>query len=113
MSLRAMVVAVVVVASPVLADVFPGSAFKTVCDAPEACVACASFDDACIGDAQDAGLILSDCKSTRGTPTSYVCPPGHPAVASCGCTSSTGSGALAFVFVALALFRRRACSASR
>lgn len=106
MFLRELVVAVVVLATPVLADVFPGSAFKTVCDAPDACVACASFDNACISDAQDAGLVLSDCKSTRGTPTSYVCPAGQPAVASCGCTSSTGTGAL--TLVALVLLRRRA-----
>lgn len=98
-----MVLVVAVVAAPVLADV-PGP--RTVCIAPEGCVACEAFNDACIASAQDAGLVLSDCVSNRGTPTSYVCPPGHPAVASCACSGgSAGVGLLGVI--GLLLFSRR------
>ncbi|MFZ5439312.1 MAG: hypothetical protein ACOZQL_04845 [Myxococcota bacterium] len=95
-------VLVAALAMPAFADV-PGP--KTDCDVPAGCVSCATSDQGCISSAQDAGLILSDCVSTRGTPTSYVCPSGHPALRTCGCTSG---GVGAGLFAAVLLLRRRA-----
>jgi MYXO-CTERM domain-containing protein len=80
---------------------------RTICIAPDGCVACDAFDDTCIAQAQDAGLVLSDCVSNRGVPQKYVCPPGHPAVASCGCGTTPAVGALVLAALALVTRRRR------
>ncbi|MBL8937015.1 MAG: hypothetical protein JNM69_20830 [Archangium sp.] len=75
------------VAGVALADV-PGP--KTVCRAPPECVPCSVGDRACIDVAVDAGLILSDCVSRVGTPTSFLCPPGVMPTAACSCSSAGG-----------------------
>jgi len=84
------------VAAVALADV-PGP--KTVCKAPPECVPCSAGDRACVDNAVDAGLILSDCVSRVGTPTSFLCPPGVMPTASCSCSSAGGALLLALVAV--------------
>lgn len=86
-----------------LADV-PGP--KRICIVPDGCVSCGLNDHACIDPAVDAGLVVSDCVSSHGSPQTYVCPPGHPAVAGCGCSSVEALGLIG-VGALLSLVRRR------
>ena len=101
--MRAFLLISSLLAAAAWADV-PGP--KTVCIAPDGCVSCENADTDCIAAAQDAGLVLSDCVSTRGVPTRFVCPPGHPAVASCGCSNAPVFFGVTLAVLVL-LFRRK------
>lgn len=94
--MRIAVLVAVLVGGVALADV-PGP--KKTCSAPAECVPCSAGDRACIDNAVDAGLILSDCVSRVGTPTSFLCPPGVMPTASCSCSSAGGALLLALVAV--------------
>lgn len=116
---RMIAVGLLMLASTSLGDYPPPSPNCTV---PSACVTCTSRRStdagvfaACVADALDAGLQLSDCydftgsaASTWGTTSvsNYYCPAGISAYRGCGCTTGEGTAAatgLAF----LALLRRR------
>lgn len=99
---RWVMVVVMVVAGFAWADV-PGP--KPYCSAPPECVGCSLNEATCVGSAIDAGLVETDCKTQRGVPVTYYCPPGVKPVQTCGCSGSAGAGAV--LFGALLLVRRR------
>lgn len=100
--MKLLLLVAVLVAGVALADV-PGP--KTVCNAPPECVRCSAGDRPCFDNAVDAGLILSDCVSRVGVPTSFLCPAGVMPTASCSCSS--GGGALLLALVAVLRLSRR------
>lgn len=91
MKLRGAMVVVSLFAGAAFADV-PGP--KSVCHAPLECVGCSISDPDCKANAQDAGLLATDCTTQRGTPVNYYCPPGVEPVQACGCSSASGLLAL-------------------
>ena len=100
--MRLIVLLAALIGGLALADV-PGP--KTVCNAPPECVRCSAGDRPCFDDAVDAGLILSDCVSRVGVPTSFLCPPGVMPTTSCSCSS--GGGALLLALLAVLRRSRR------
>lgn len=98
--LRAVLV-VSLVAGSAFADV-PGP--KQTCNAPPECVGCPVSDPDCKANAEDAGLLATDCTTRRGVPVNYYCPPGVEPVQTCGCSGASGL----FAIGALVLLGRRA-----
>jgi hypothetical protein len=103
---RLVALALVLLAGAAAADVGPPGP-KWHCSPPDTCRSCASFDEACAGDAVDAGLSKADCQDTIGTPTSYYCPPGTNVGRYCSC-SAVEAPVVAGLFGLVAWLRRRA-----
>jgi uncharacterized protein (TIGR03382 family) len=90
------------------------------CVVPPECVTCSSertgppLSD-CLGAAEDAGLVVSDCFDFTGitsglqTTTKYACPPGVKAYRghACGCTSAEAVAAMALAMAPLVRRRKK------